>query len=277
MLHRVIASLLCLLGAAALGLGIASATLWRADDTLVASAEATTFLATEAGVLDLAADEVTVRAVSAGAEVVVALGRTADVEAWLGADAQTWVTGLTDWSTLSTREVAATTPEETPTPSPSPSATADPTPAPSPSVEPEAAPSPGADPRGSDLWVTEVSADGEAVLQWERQDGRWSVLVAGLGAEAGPVTLELSWPQEVTTPWLAPGVVIGALLLVAGVLWWVVLLWGTRWLGPVGAVAGTWTARLLGRTRSQEASAAPARPRTVEVPVVGDPDREDAV
>ena len=59
MIQRALATLLCLLGAAAIGRGVASATLWRADDVLVARAQAepgTTMIVTEPGVLDLAAE-----------------------------------------------------------------------------------------------------------------------------------------------------------------------------------------------------------------------------
>ncbi|WP_309135520.1 hypothetical protein [Cellulomonas sp.] len=69
------------------------------------------------------------------------------------------------------------------------------------------------DPRGSDLWVAEESGTGEVELTWTAQPGRWSVLAVGPG-ESAP-RLSLAWPQEVTTPWLVPCVVVGSLLLLA--------------------------------------------------------------
>src|SRR5665648_409418 len=111
LLHRALASLLCALGAAALGLGIASATVWRPSDTLVAQAQGapgTSLLVTDPGVLDLAADEVTVRASATSGTVVIALGRSADVDAWVGDDAYTRVTGLAGWHVLATEKVART-------------------------------------------------------------------------------------------------------------------------------------------------------------------------
>src|SRR5690606_30742622 len=108
-LARVLASLLCLVGAAAIALGVASATAWRGSDTLVASAQAapgSTLILTEPGVLAMAADEVSVEASAGpGDTVVLALGRTPDVEAWVGTDAHTVVTGLADWTTLEVRDV----------------------------------------------------------------------------------------------------------------------------------------------------------------------------
>ena len=118
MLHRVLASLLCVLGAAALALGIASATAWRADDVLVAdavAADGTTMIVTEPGVLDLAADQVTVTATVPRGDVVVALGRSGDVDAWVGTDAHTRVTGLSAWHHLATnRMTPATQPPASP-------------------------------------------------------------------------------------------------------------------------------------------------------------------
>ena len=226
MLQRVLASLLCVLGAAAIGLGIASATLWRASDTLVASGSAapgTTLLMTEPGVLDLAAGEVTVTASAEGGEqIVIALGRTADVEAWIGDDAHTRVTGLASWDVLSALDVAAV---EQP-------------------AEGEAAPAegeaaPGApDPSGSDLWLAEVAGADEATMEWTRQDGRWSVLVATTGEGAGPATLTLTWPQVVTTPWLTPAVGGGSVLVLAGLVWWTLLLIRRRRPAPVLVTAG---------------------------------------
>jgi hypothetical protein len=242
-LQRALASLLCLLGAAAVGLGIASATVWRASDTLVATAhggDGTTLMMTDPGVLEMAADEVSIRASAAsGEQVVVALGRTEDVEAWIGADPYTRVTGLTDRSTLRTEQDAAGAPDEA-TPSPSGSAAEGPTPsapesaapaegeaavtdpAADPAAEPVAVAAP--DPAGSDLWVEEKTGERAVSFRYDAQPGRWSILVASTGAGAGPVDLTLTWPQVVTTPWLVPLVAAGAVLLLAGLLWWALLL-----------------------------------------------------
>ena len=225
MLQRALASLLCLLGASSIGLGIASATVWRASDTLVASAETkqgSTLLLTEPGVLDMAAETVSVVATSASDDkVVLALGRTADVEAWVGEDPRTVVTGLVDRETLSVEGGGTAETAGEPTPAATEPAATDP------AVTDPAAADPAAavpDPAGSDLWVAEASGAGQATLEWTREDGRWSVLAANVGPEPGPLTLTLTWPQEVTTPWLVPGVVAGSVLLLAGLVWWTLLL-----------------------------------------------------
>ena len=87
---------------------------WRPSDTLVAQAQGapgTSLLVTDPGVLDLAADEVTVRASATSGTVVIALGRSADVDAWVGDDAYTRVTGLAGWHVLATEKVAASASE----------------------------------------------------------------------------------------------------------------------------------------------------------------------
>lgn len=213
MLQRLIAALLGVLGIAAIGLGVASATVWRADDPLVATADPggdTRTLVTDPGVLELAGDPVTVTVRAEGSPVVLAVGRDTDVTAWVGSDPYARVTGLSDWHTLATTagEPPATATAE---------AEAEPAPSPSASGATEEAAVEAADPTGSDMWVLEVGGDGSATLDWPAQDGRWSLIAVSLGDTAP--TLDLSWPQTVTTPWLWPAVAFGVLLLaVAAIL-----------------------------------------------------------
>jgi hypothetical protein len=214
-LQRLIAALLGLLGLASVGLGVASATAWRADDPLIATAEpggGTRTLVTDPGVLELAGDPVTVSVRADGSPVVLAVGRDTDVDAWIGSDPYERVTGMSDWHTLATTTGEPSGGAE---PAADPAAEAAATPSPSASEAP-AAPA-AADPTGSDMWVLEAAGDGTATLEWPATDGRWSLIAVSLG-DTAPV-LDLSWPQEVTTPWLWPLVALGVLLLaVAAVL-----------------------------------------------------------
>ncbi|RMI02823.1 hypothetical protein EBM89_20055, partial [Cellulomonas triticagri] len=220
MLQRLIAALLGLLGVASVGLGVASATAWRADDPLIATADPggdVRTLVTDPGVLELAGDPVTVTVRADGAPVVLAVGRDTDVDAWVGSDPYARVTGMSDWHTLAT---TAGEPPAGATPTASPSEAAEEAAAPSPSASADAeapAAAQAADPTGSDMWVVEASGDGSATIEWPAEDGRWSLIAVSLG-DAAP-QLDLSWPQTVTTPWLWPGVALGVLLLaVAAVL-----------------------------------------------------------
>lgn len=267
MLQRIIAALLGVLGVAAVGLGIASATAWRADDPLVATAAPggyTRTLVTDPGVLELIGDPVTVTVRADGAPVVVAIGRDTDVRGWIGTDPYVRVTGLADWHTLAT---TVSTPDATP----SASATPTPTPTPATGTDEGSEPVRAADPTGSDLWVVEVGGDGSASVAWPAQDGRWSLIATSLGDTAP--TLELSWPQTVTTPWLWPGVTLGVLLLaVAAVL--LVRLIRSRDGGAAAwhDVSTGQLATVPGRTPSTGDAAAPP---TGEHPVVGTPQVED--
>jgi len=242
---RVITAAVGVAGLVVVGLGVASATAWRADDVLVASTTASSHVVvTDPGVLELGGDPATVRVTSAdGAEVVVVVGRDTDVLGWVGSDVYTRVTGLSSWRELATvaGEPAPGAGTTSPTAGPAPSAASTPTAASSPTapatasptgtatsaqapsptataVAPDAAePTPTqASPAGNDNWVAQaIGEDGTAELVWPAQSGRWSLLAVSRGA-AEP-TLQISWPRVVTTPWLWPCVVAGSLLvLVAG-------------------------------------------------------------
>ncbi|MCC2310083.1 hypothetical protein [Cellulomonas chengniuliangii] len=222
MLHRLTAAVLSALGLLVMGLGVASATVWRGDDVLVATAtpdDGTQLLVADPGVLEMAGDPVTVTVEASGdTPVAIAIGRDTDVAGWVGQDAHLRVTGLAAWDQLRTEEVEGSTPAPTAEdvaeePEAPPAEGVEAAPADEAAAEPAV---PAADPRGSDLWVAEASGNGSATLTWTDEPGRWSLLVASVGSE--PPTLTLSWPRTVTTPWLVPSLAVGGLLLVVGIL-----------------------------------------------------------
>ncbi|NMR19964.1 hypothetical protein [Cellulomonas fimi] len=221
MLQRLIAAVLSVLGLAAIAFGVGSATLWRAEDTLVASARPSadgTLVATAPGVLELGGGAVTVAAEAVGGtKVVLAIGKEPDVAGWVGSDAHTLLTGLADGGTLSTRAVEGTgpaAPDAADAPDEAPVEDGAQAPAPAPAPEPTPAP----DPDGSDLWVQQATGETTAELTWTPEPGRWTLLAAGVGEGAQAPVVRLSWPQTVTTPWLVPGLVVGGLLLVTGLV-----------------------------------------------------------
>ena len=200
MLQRILGGVLVLVGLAAAALGVASATVWRDTDTVVATAKPTgdgTFVVTDPGVLGLVGGDVTVSAsVPEGQKVSLVVGRDVDVAGWVGNDPYSRVTGLSDWENLS---VAAGEPADA-------------------DAETNEAPTSGPDPAGSDMWVAEASDENSVTLRWSDRPGRWTLLAAGVGEGAQAPTLELSWPRAVTTPYLWPGVGVGAVLVLGGTL-----------------------------------------------------------
>ncbi len=158
------------------------------------------------GVLDAVDPEVTVRATAGDDEqVVLAVARTSEVEAWLGGADHMRVTGLSSWEELTT-EVVTGDPEAA-TPTDTPTGTGE-----EPAEETSGLPNPA----GSDLWVVETVATGSAELSWSDSPGRWSLVAATDGTGPAP-QIELEWGRQVSTPWLVPGIVVGVLALVAGV------------------------------------------------------------
>jgi len=225
-LQRILGVVLVVAGLGAIVFGVATATVLRESDSVVATAAPAgdgTLVVTDPGVLGLVDSDVTVTAsVPQGQEVTVVVGRDVDVEGWIGEDPYTRVTGLSDWETLATEEVVPETDESE-----------------EPAESEDADAAPPADPAGSDMWVTELSDAEQVTLRWTDRPGRWVLLAAGTGpapvedgaedeqegadaptdeAVAQAPTLELTWDRQVGTPLLWPAVGGGAVLLLIGVV-----------------------------------------------------------
>ncbi|WP_418276299.1 hypothetical protein ACNHYB_15715 [Isoptericola jiangsuensis] len=240
MLQRILGVVLVLAGLVGIAFGVASATVLKESDTVVATARPAgdgTLVVTDPGVLGMVAADVTVTAtVPAGQQVTLVVGRDVDVLGWIGDDPYSRVTGMTDWETLSSEAVTA--PED---PEAEDAEAED--------AEAEDAEEPATpevlDPSGSDMWVSELTRAEEVSLRWTDQSGPWVVMAAGTGAapvedeaaedaeadadaeaeaadaEAEPVvpvapTLQLTWNRDVGTPLLWPSVGVGAALLLVG-------------------------------------------------------------
>jgi hypothetical protein len=207
--QRFLATLLILAGLGGIGYGVATATVLRESDTVVATATPSgdgTMVVTEPGVLGLVDDQVTVRAtVPEGQKVTLALGSDVDVLGWVGDDPYDSVTGLSSWEALSAVPGTglATGEEETD------GEEADDAPAEKPST--------GPDPSGSDMWISEVSGETTVRMRWTEEPGRVVLLAAGVGKNAEAPTLELTWPRPVNTPYLWPGVLGGGFALILGI------------------------------------------------------------
>lgn len=211
MSRRRLPLLLAVLGVVIIAAAIVAASVVRSSDTAtlrLAERPEMPVVVTEPGVLDAVDPRVTVRATAEDDEpVVLAVGRTSEVEAWLGDAEHVRVTGLSSWEEL-TVEVVTGTAEPTAEPT---EAAEEPTEAAPPDADPSALP----DPAGSDLWVAETVDIGTAELTWTDTPGRWSLVAATDGTGPAP-EVELEWGRQVSTPWLVPGIIVGAIVLVAG-------------------------------------------------------------
>ena len=199
LLQRVIAVALAVLGLGVTGAAIASGTVWAPSSVVSASGtlgEPTTMAVTAPGVLALLDGPVAVTATRKdGGPVSLAIGRENDVVGWVGADAHASITGLTSWSGLQTSFIPGTT-----TPGASGSGLV------------------GPDPSASDMWLVAAQGEGTATLTWNGVQGRDLLLVANTGDDAPPPHVTLTWDREVSTPLMIPGIVLGILTLLVGLV-----------------------------------------------------------
>ena len=233
MIRRIVSVIATVLGLVVIALAVCSATVWRPSATVQATLAQTPdqhYVLTEPGVLGLVDSSVSITATAEGRPVFLAVAYTVDAKAWLADDPYLSVTGLTDWNTLSA--VPVTERCETADP-----ATADPAQTASPGAEATAgtqAPADGAtadstgsggscttladsnaDPSQADLWLKTASGQGTATLDNVVEPD--TVLLAATDGSGPAPRITLSWPRAVSTPWLVPGIILGGLLLLAGV------------------------------------------------------------
>lgn len=225
MFRRIIGAIVALIGLGTLVVAIGSATFWKPDETVTIStgSVSTPYVVTAPGVLDVVNEQViiTVEASDGQAPVVLAIAREPEVRAWLGESAHTQIDGLTSWEAFTTTEAEPTAVTEDPgedgTDGTTEDGTDEPTEEPAESETDEETEPLTLDPRSSDLWIIEETGEGALTFEWTVPEGRWMALAATDGAEAAP-NLSLTWDREVPTPLLIPGVIIGAFLLLVGLV-----------------------------------------------------------
>jgi hypothetical protein len=174
-------------GLVAILLGIGFRTIWAPPETLSASYSAGESTAPvtviEPAVFSVHDERVDI-SVEADGEFLLAVGRAGDVDAWVGKAAHTSITAV-DGGQLQAETVkgAADVPN----------------------------------PAGSDLWVSEETADGQTDHRWiAPADGEWSILLAADGKQPAPTAVTVSWPNDNSAPWGIVLVIVGALLAVLG-------------------------------------------------------------
>ncbi|WP_262105298.1 hypothetical protein [Arthrobacter sp. Marseille-P9274] len=174
-------------GLAAILLGIGFRTIWAPPETLSASYSAGDSTAPvtviEPAVFGVHDERVDI-SVEADGEFLLAVGRAGDVDAWVGKAAHTSITTV-DGGQLQAETVKGDA--EVPNPA------------------------------GSDLWVSEETADGQTDHRWiAPADGEWSILLAADGKQPAPTAVTVSWPNDNSAPWGIVLVIVGALLAVLG-------------------------------------------------------------
>ncbi|WP_052260219.1 hypothetical protein [Pseudarthrobacter phenanthrenivorans] len=180
-----------LLGLLTLLAGIGQRTIWAPSETFTASVPA------DAAAAPLTVIDQKLRTLHGGTvkidiqgdgNFMLATGRPDDVSAWVGQTAHNTITGVSaDEKSLT---VEHTDGEGT-------------------------APNPA----GSDLWVSNENASGELEYTWTPPaDGDWSLLLASDGTKPAPASVSMTFPNDTSTPWAVPLMVLGGLLIVGGIV-----------------------------------------------------------
>ncbi|MHA7222747.1 hypothetical protein ACX80S_10570 [Arthrobacter sp. RHLT1-20] len=180
---------LVLLGLLTLLAGIGQKTFWAPAETVTATAP------TGATAAPLTVFDEKLRTLHGGTvkinvkgegSFLLASGRPDDVAAWVGKTAHNTVSGVSEDGKalqLTHSEGEATAPS----------------------------------PAGSDLWVTTENASGEMKYSWTPPaDGDWSLLLAADGTKPAPTSITMTFPNDTSTPWAIPFMVVGGLLILAG-------------------------------------------------------------
>lgn len=185
------AAALVLLGLLTLLAGIGQRTIWAPSETFTASAPA------DAAAAPLTVIDQKLRTLHGGTVKIniqgdgnftLASGRPDDVAAWVGKTAHNTITGVSE--------------DEK-------------------SLQVEHADGEGTapNPAGSDLWVSNENASGELEYTWTPPaDGDWSLLLASDGTKPAPATVSMTFPNDTSTPWAVPLMVLGSLLIVGGIV-----------------------------------------------------------
>ncbi|WP_458781696.1 hypothetical protein [Arthrobacter sp. D3-16] len=182
---------LVLLGLLTLLAGIGQKTIWAPSETFTASApadaEAAPLTVIDQNLRTLHGGTVKIN-IEGDGNFLLAAGRPDDVDAWVGQTAHNTVTGVSeDGKALQVEHAEGDT----------------------------TAPNPA----GSDLWVSTENASGQLEYSWTPPaDGDWTLLLASDGTQPAPASISMTFPNDTSTPWAIPLMVLGSLLILGGIV-----------------------------------------------------------
>lgn len=239
---------LVLLGLLTLLAGIGQKTFWAPAETVTATAPsgatAAPLTVFDEKLRTMRDGTVTIDVKGEGS-FMLAAGRPDDVEAWVGKTAHNTVSGVSEDGKalqLTHADGEATAPS----------------------------------PAGSDLWVSTENASGELKYSWTPPaDGEWSLLLATDGTKPAPSSITMTFPNDTSTPWAIPLMVLGGLLILAGAALLVLKpKTGTRTGGGGSSDGSTGGSNFARRAQAKAAARSEARKSaaaTAAVPVVESP------
>lgn len=194
-MRGVVTPIFGLAAVACIALGVLNATIWKPEREIRAetSVSDTRYVVTDPGVLGQIDDTVsmTVNSDDADATVCVATGSMKDVTGWLSGNPYVRITGLSDWTTLSTNRAM---PQGADLSSDDDVAFAD-----------------------SDMWLTVACDTGEVTLDTTDEDSSHVALV-DFGANKASGTVSMHWVRQSVPDFAMPLYFVGGLLIVLAVM-----------------------------------------------------------
>ena len=216
---------LVLLGLLTLLAGIGQRTIWAPSETFTASAPADAagapLTVIDQDLRTLHGETVKIN-IEGDGNFLLAAGRPDDVDAWVGGAAHNTIAGVSeDGKSLQVEhsDGEATVPN----------------------------------PAGSDLWVSTENASGELEYSWTPPaDGDWTLLQASDGTRPAPASISMTFPNDTSTPWAVPLMVLGSLLVLAGIA--LALLSARKRNGEGGGEGSAFAQRARARNEARQSS-----------------------
>ena len=197
-MRGIVTPILGLLAVACIVLGVLNATMWKPSARITASSSVngSRYVVTDPGVLSLIDKRVniTAKASDASANVCIVIGSARDVAGWIAGTPYMRITGLSDWSALSTQKAAA---QGTADQSDNQVAVQD-----------------------SDMWTKTSCGNGTANLQIKgtsTDDGTNAVALIDFG-DAKNATVSLDWTRQTLPDFAMPLYFAGGLFVILAIL-----------------------------------------------------------